>query len=88
MRHKEEVKLAIHHFRLLNKACVNVGSLGRVVDEVLPIVAWRLLEESLADALVDDDQGDVWESLGRVLLITSVLHLDNVVELSKLLVND
>ena len=40
VRHKEEVKLAINDLRLLNKARVNVGSLRRVVNEVLAVIAW------------------------------------------------
>ena len=40
MRHKEEVKLAFNDLRLLNEASVNVGSLRRVVNEVLAVIAW------------------------------------------------
>jgi len=59
---------------LLNKASVNIGTLGRVVDEVLAVVAWRLLEESLADTLVDNDEGDLWVFLGRVVVVATILH--------------
>ena len=36
---KEEVKLALNDLRLLNEARVNVGTLRRVVNEVLAVVA-------------------------------------------------
>jgi len=74
VRHEEEVKLAVDDLRLLNKASVNVGTLGRVVDEVLAVVTWRLLEESLTDTLVDNDEGDLWVLLRRRVFVTSILH--------------
>lgn len=74
MGHEEEVELAVDDLRLLNKASVNVGTLGRVVDEVLAVVTWRLLEESLADTLVDNDEGDLWVLLRRRVFVTSILH--------------
>ena len=55
VRHEEEVKFTVNHFGLLHKALVHVGSLRWVLDEVLPVVASRLLEEPLPHALVDDD---------------------------------
>lgn len=88
MRHKEEVKLAIDNLRLLNKACINVCTLRRVVDEVLSIVACSLLEESLADSLVHDDQGNVRMRFGLSLRVTAVLHGDDAVELLKFLIDD
>ena len=88
MRHKEEVKFTFNDLRLLNEARVDVGSLRRVVNEVLPIVAGRLLEESLTDSLVHDDQRDVRMLLGRCIRVTSVLHRDDAIELLELLVDD
>jgi hypothetical protein len=88
VRHEEEVKLAIDHLRLLNKACVHVGSLRRIVDEVLSVVTCSLLEESLADSLVHDDQGNFRMLFGLSLRVTAVLHGDDAVELLKLLVDD
>ena len=53
--HKEEVKLSVNNFRLLNKSCVNIGSLWWVHNRVGSIWMWRLLEESLTNSLVDND---------------------------------
>ncbi len=41
---------------------IDVGSLGWVVDELLTVVHC-LLEESLADSLVNDDEGNLWRSI-------------------------
>ena len=57
--HEEEIELAFNDFRLLNEASINIGALRRVVDEVPAVVALRLLEESLAHALINDDQSDL-----------------------------
>jgi hypothetical protein len=62
--------------------------LWRVVDEVTAIVALRLLEESLAYALVNDDQSNLRWCLGRVVFISTVLDADNAVKLSQFLIND
>ena len=59
MWHEEEIELAFNDFRLLNEASINIGALRRVVDEVPAVVALRLLEESLAHALINDDQSDL-----------------------------
>ena len=72
MRDKEEVKLAIDDFRLLDEAIIDVGTLGRVVDVVLAVVLLSLLEESLTDTLVHDDQRDL-RGLLLVLLFNVVL---------------
>ena len=88
VRHEEEIELAVNDLRLLNKASIDIGTLGRVVDEVLSVIAGRLLEESLADALVDNNQGDFGVLLGRILVIASILCLHDSIELGKLLVND
>ena len=88
MRHQEEVELALDDLRLLNEARVNIGSLRRVIDEVLALRSIGLLEEALSDALVDDDESDIGRGLSRSLIITAILHGHDAVELSKLLVND
>ena len=88
MRHKEEVKFAFNDLRLLNEARVDVGSLRRVVNEVLAVIAWCLLEEALADTLVHDNEGDIGRGLRRTVVITTIFHLNNSVQLFKLLVND
>lgn len=38
--YQEEIKLAVDNLGLLNKTSIYVGTLRRVVDEVLPIVSW------------------------------------------------
>ena len=89
VRHKEEIELAVNDFGLLNEASVDVGTLRRVVDEVLPVVAWCLLEESLANALVHDDESDLGEGLGKLAVsVFTVLHSADAVELLELLVDD
>jgi len=70
VRNKEEVKLPVNDFGLFNKAIVDVGTLRWVIDEVLTVVLLSLLEESLTDPLVHDDQGDLWSFL--FLLFTTV----------------
>ncbi len=65
VRNEEEVKFPVNYFGLLDEALVHVGSLRGVLDEVLPVVACRLLEEPLTDSLVNDDQGNFgWFELG------------------------
>lgn len=88
VRHQEEIELAVDNFGLLDEAGVDIGSLGRVVDEVLAIVAGRLLEESLANALVHDDQGDLGSFLGGLTMVTTVLHGNDAVKLGQFLVDD
>lgn len=63
MGNQEEIELSIDYFRLLYKALIDIRSLGWVVDELLPILH-SLLEESLADSLVNNDKGN----LGRGIL--------------------
>ena len=62
MRHEEEIELSIFDFTLFDEASVNVSSLGRVLDELITLGSLSLLEESLSDTLVYDDQGN----LGRL----------------------
>jgi len=63
MGNQEEIELSIDYFRLLYKALIDIRSLRWVVDELLPILH-SLLEESLADSLVNNDKGN----LGRGIL--------------------
>lgn len=88
VRHKEEIKLAIDDFGLLDEAGIDVRSLGRVVNEVLSVVAWSLLEESLSDSLVHNNQRDFRMGLCSILTVSSVLDRDDAVELLELLVDD
>jgi hypothetical protein len=55
MRHKEEIELTVLHFGLLDEACVDVRTLGWVLDEFVALLRLALLEEPLTDALVNDD---------------------------------
>jgi hypothetical protein len=64
MGDKEEIKLAVNYFRLLNESLIDVGTLGRVIDELLAVVH-GLLEESLTNSLVYDDKRYLWRSVFR-----------------------
>jgi len=94
--HQEEIELTIDHFRLLHKALVHICALGRVVDECLPVVLGRMLEETLTNALVHNDQSNLrgfllLGLLGAVfssLLVQSVFLLNDLVKLLHLEVND
>lgn len=92
VRDQEEIELPVDHFGLFDEAVVDVGALRRVVDEVLAVLLLGLLEESLADTLVHDDQCDLGSLLSltvrEFVLTNAVLEGDNLVELSELLVND
>lgn len=59
MRYKEEIELSILDFRLLDKAGVDVGTLRWVLDELIALLCLSLLEESLTDPLVHNDQSDL-----------------------------
>ena len=82
MGHEEEIELAINDLRLLNEASVNVGTLGRIVDEVLTIIAWRLLEESLPNALIDNNQGNFRVCLCWGIFVSSILNRHDTIQLS------
>ena len=69
MRNQEEVEFAIDYFWLLYKAIVDVSTLWWVVNEILTASMLRLLEESLADSLINDDQSDLRSLLGLYILI-------------------
>ena len=70
MGDKEEIKLAVNYFRLLNESLIDVGTLGRVIDELLAVVH-GLLEESLTNSLVYDDKRDFWRSVFRFSTVLS-----------------
>ena len=55
MRHQEEIELTVLHFGLLDESCVDVRTLGWVLDEFVALLGLALLEEPLTDALVNDD---------------------------------
>lgn len=85
--HEEEVELAVNYLRLLNKALVDISTLGRVVDESLPVLL-RLLEESLTDPLIYNNE----RYLGRIIfsfltVVEAVLLLDDIVQLFELKVD-
>ena len=73
MRDQEEVELAINDLGLLDEAGIHICALRRIEDHALLVaLIWCLLEESLADSLVDNDECHFWESdtlaLGIVLV--------------------
>lgn len=74
MRNEEEVELSINDLGLLNEAMVNIGTLRWVQDLSLVVTATlSLLEESLSDTFVHDDESNVGKrslafSLGVVLV--------------------
>lgn len=53
---QEEVKLTIFNFRLLDEACIDVGSLRRVLDELVALLGLSLLEKSLSHTFVNNDE--------------------------------
>ena len=60
MGDKEEIELSILDFTLLDEASIDVSTLRRVLDKLITLGSLSLLEESLSNALVDDNQGDLW----------------------------
>ena len=89
MRHQEEVKLTVDHLCLLHEASVDIGALWWVIDEhVIRVVVGDLLEEPLSDTFVHNDECDFRMLLAWGVLITTVLHLNDAVKLSQLLVDD
>lgn len=103
MRHKEEIEFTVLDFRLFDESIVDVGSLGRVLDELVALLGLSLLEESLTNTLVYDDQGNFWFDirldfnffvlLFRLFLSLSFLEetiflIDDLVQLVEFLVDD
>lgn len=79
MRHKEEIKLAINNFRLFDKALIDVGSLRWVINESLAVLM-SLLEKSLTDTLVHDDERDLgWVVFTLLTVEETVFLLDDLV---------
>lgn len=70
VRYKEEVELSVLNFTLLNEAGIDVSALRRVLDELVALGSLSLLEESLAHALVDNDEGNLRRSDRSWLLLT------------------
>jgi hypothetical protein len=82
MRHQEEIEGSIDDFGLLNEAVINVGTLWRVGNGGVH----SLLEESLSNTLVDDDQSMLWKSW--IVCLKTILLLDNLVELFQLMADN
>jgi hypothetical protein len=81
MRHKEEIKLAINNFRLFDKALIDVGSLRWVINESLAVLM-SLLEKSLTDTLVHDDERDLgWVVFTLLTVEETVFLLDDLIQL-------
>lgn len=59
MGHEEEIEFTVLHLGLLDKAVVDVRALRWVLNEFVALLRLALLEESLTNALVNDDQGDL-----------------------------
>ena len=86
MRNQEEVEGAVDHFGLLDESVVDIGPLWRVSNGSIGALS-LLLEESLPDSFVDDDESVLWLWLVFVL-VKPVLLLDNFLKLVQLMVND
>ena len=86
VRNQEKVKGAVDDLGLLNESVVNVGTLGRVSNGCIGTLS-LLLEESLSDSLVDDDES-VFRLWLVFVLIESVLLLDDFLKLLQLVVDD
>lgn len=86
MGHQEEIEGAVNYLRLLDEAVVDVGALRRVRDGGVCSTLTNL-EESLPDALVDDNKGVLWKCL-LFLVIETVLLLHDLVELLQFVVDD
>jgi len=78
VRHQEEIELPVFHLTLLDEASVDVSSLRGVLDELITLGSLSLLEESLSDALVHNDQGNLrrldGSRLGLFLLLLLLLR--------------
>jgi len=60
VRYEEEIELPILNLRLLDETLVDVSALRRILNELVTLRALSLLEETLTDALVNDDKRDLW----------------------------
>jgi len=91
VRHKEEIELAIDHLALFNEALIDVGTLGRVVNEGLVLRILCLLEETLAHALVHNNQSDLRaHSLVRIWVesVHTILLFDDGIKLLELKIDN
>jgi hypothetical protein len=77
VRHKEEIEAAINDLTLLNKALIDIRTLGRIVYEGLLLLILGLLEEALSHPLVHNDKRDLRPlSLVTVTLSIQVIDLE------------
>ena len=89
MWNQEKVELTIDNFWLFNKALINISTLGWIVNESLSVLICRLLEKSLSDSLVHDDQGNFWRVISTLSTIEkAVLFLNDLVKLFKLKIDN
>lgn len=79
MRNQEEIELAINNHRLFNETIINISSLWRIVNVS---VLLSDLEESLSNSLVDNNEGVLW-SVVIAIIVNTVFHVNNLVELLK-----
>jgi len=79
MRNQEEIELAINNHRLFNETIINISSLWRIVNVS---VLLSDLEESLSNSLVDNNEGVLWSEV-IAIIVNSVFHVNNLVELLK-----
>ena len=80
MRNEEEIKYSIHDFWLLNESLINVCSL-RWINYLW---VWLNLEESLSHSLVYYDKSVFWNNC-IFICINSIFHLNNFIQLFKLI---
>lgn len=69
---QEEIKCSVNNLRLLNETIVNISTLGRISNHSISMSTFLTtthLEESLADSLVDNDQGNLGHlNFGLIIL--------------------
>jgi len=100
VRYEEEIKLAVLDLGLLDETGVDVGALRRILNELASLLSLFLLEETLTDALVNDNKRNLrfcmrrswffaaWVVLLMLLLLEEAVFLShNLVELVEFLVN-
>ena len=62
VRHQEKVEFSVNNFRLFYKALIDVGTLRRIIDELLAVIH-GLLEKSLTDSFVYDNERNFRRSI-------------------------
>jgi len=60
VRHEEEIEFSILDFGLLDETLVDVSALRRILNKLTTLMSLFLLEETLTDAFVNDNQRDFW----------------------------